>query len=593
MPLKRPTIRTYLISMNMLLLGVLFPIFSYLFMREMIHLRDIQLERNIHTIRQALATRSSSLVRSTALSAKEAIAGFDFTFLQNLLLEVTQDDPEIRSCMVLDQDQTVVAHNDKSLVGSTLTAPEDKRIAALMAANFPATLSSDHTEVQFFWPETEAKAKESRIMEAAFPIYSGNTLWGIIRCGYSLQTIDKQVAQAKDEWADQLRQVKHYFAYLLAGFLVIGFIIAILLTRSFVRATQVLHSGVRQVAGGELDLEINLPNGIVCEEFAGLVTSFNTMTEKLRLSHRQLDDYSKSLEEKVEERTKALHEAQGLMIQQAHEAGLAEMAVGVLHNIGNAITPAQIGAMALGRHLTDSPLRTRLSQSLEPLQEFLAGQRELSFEEKARFEKIIEHLPAGINEEFDFAVNELHDISDKHHHIENIIKLQMRYARLMDNPDLVDINHLAQDAINLLTDALSKRQIAVEMNLAETPPVRAEETKLLQVMVNLIKNSYESMDAHPNETRKLTIETGVMPGEPPSVLFSVRDTGCGFTEEEKNHLFAFGYSTKERGSGFGLHSCANYMIANHGAIEAESPGPNLGAKFTLRLPVDQTKKAMA
>jgi len=593
MPLKRPTISIYLVSMNMLLLGVLFPIFSYLFMREMVHLRDIQLERNINTIRQALATRSSSLVRSTALSAKEAIAGFDFTFLQHLLLEVTQDDPEIRSCMVVDQDQTVVAHNDKRLVGSILPPPDHKRIAALIATKFPATLANSETEVQFFWPENEDKTNDRRIMEAAFPIYSGNTLWGIIRCGYSLQTIDKQIAQAKTEWADQLRQIKHYFAYLLAGFLLIGFIIAILLTRSFVRATQVLHSGVRQVAGGKLDLEIRLPGGIVCEEFAGLVTSFNAMTEKLRLSHRQLDDYSKSLEEKVEERTKALHEAQGLMVQQAHEAGLAEMAVGVLHNIGNAITPAQIGAMTLGRHLAESPLRTKLGQSLEPLQEFLAGQRELNFDEKERFAKIIEHLPAGINEEFDYAVNELHDINDKHRHIENIIKLQMRYARLMDNPGLTDINRLAKDAINLLADALNKRQIEVKTDLAETPPVRAEESKLLQVMVNLIKNGYEAMDASPNATKKLTIETRVEPGAPPAVLFSVRDTGCGFTEEGKTHLFAFGYSTKERGSGFGLHSCANYMIANHGAIEAESPGPNLGARFTVRLPADQTKKTLA
>lgn len=584
---KRPTISTYLIAMNMVLLGLLFPTFSSLFMREMVRLRDIQLERNINTIRQSLVTRGSSLVRSTTLSAQEAIAGFDFTFLQNLLVEVTHDDPEIRSCMVVDRELTVVAHNDINLIGSHLPADTDGRVSTLMTSTFPATLPVGESEVQVLWPQNGAGDDGSGVMEAVFPIYSGNELWGLIRCSYSLEQTERQVAQAKGEWAGQLHQMKIYFAFLLIGFLVMGFLIAILLTRSFVRATQVLHIGVQQVAGGELDREIPLPRGIVCEEFAGLVDSFNTMTAKLRLSHQQLDDYSKSLEEKVEERTRALQEAQGIMVQQAHEAGLAEMAVGVLHNIGNAITPAQVTASVVVNQLENSSLRTKLAHSLGPLQEFLEGTRPLTADEQARFARIIHYLPMSLEEEFGRAIKEVNDIRDRHHHIENIIKLQMRYARIADNPDLVDINHLAQDAMKILADAIAKRQIALTMDFRETPPVRAEEAKLLQVMVNLIKNGYESMDTRSGKTRELTVSTGVRPGEPRRVFFSVQDTGCGFTEEEKRHFFSFGYSTKERGSGFGLHSCANAIIASHGIIEAASEGPGRGATFTVLLPAYQ------
>ncbi len=578
---KRPTISTYLISMNMVLLGLLFPSFSFLFMREMVHLRDIQLERNINTIRQSLATRSASLVRSTALSAREAIAGYDFTFLQNLLVEVTHDDPEIRSCLITDTTRTVIAHNDINQIGNRLSDAAGTRDAALMRTKFPATRPAGDIQVEFSWP---ASGDKDGTMEAIFPIYNGNTLWGLIRCGYSLKTTEKQIALARSEWSSQLRQMKRYFLYLLAGFLVLGFIIAVLLTRSFVRVTQALHIGVQQVAGGELDRKISL-RGMVCAEFAGLVDSFNTMTEKLRLSYRQLDDYSKSLEEKVSERTKALHEAQGMMVQQAHEAGLAEMAVGVLHNIGNAITPAQVGTTALSHHLAESPLRTRLSQSLAPLLEYLHGKREMDARGKERLCQILTLLPESIVEEFDLAISELHDISSKHRHIENIINLQMRYARLLDNPVEIDINRLAQDAMNILAEAINKRQIKLTMNLSKTPPVRAEETKLLQVMVNLIKNGYEAMDSRTDGNRELVVTTGMRGGKPPFVFFSVRDTGCGFREEEKNRFFTFGYSTKERGSGFGLHSCANYMSANHGSIEAVSPGPGLGAQFTLLLPV--------
>jgi len=584
----RPSIRTYLISLNMLLLGVLFPLFSALFLRDMVHLRDVQLERNIQAIRQNLTTRSRSLIRSTALSAKEAIAGFDFTFLQNLLDEVIHDDPEIQACLVINLEQTIIAHNDRSLVGSPLPASEQGKMAALMAA-LPPTQPEVPAEVQFLWPTAEDETGPSKILQTLTPLYSGNALWGLIRCDYSLATIDAQLAQARAEWSGQLRQMKIYFLFLLIGFLCVGLAIAVLLTGSFVRATQALHAGVQQVASGELDHEIRLPGGIICQEFVGLVNSFNTMTERLRLSHQQLDDYSKSLEAKVDERTGALHEAQALMIQQAHEAGLAEMAVGVLHNIGNAITPAQVGVMSLGQALATNPLRTRLTPSLHPLRQYLADGRELTSAAKSHLATIIDHLPSAINEVFDATIKELEEISDKHHHIETIIKLQMRYAHLLDTPRQIDLNHLAQDAINLLADTIDKRQITLTVKLGEPPPVKADESKLLQVMINLIKNGYEAMDGC--ERRELTIETGVDQGAALPVFFAVSDTGCGFSAADKDRLFAFGYSSKERGSGFGLHSSANYLIANHGTLEAESAGHNLGAKFTVHLPTEQGTKA--
>lgn len=589
---KRLSISTYLISMNMLLLGLIFPSFSYLFMREMVHLRDIQLERNIITIRQSLASRSASLVRSTALSAEEAVAGFDFTFLQNLLAEVTYDDPEIHACMILDQKQTVVAHNDQSLIGGFLTSQADTEIAAQVATKFPEKIPLHQTttgrgiEALYIWPKA---TEDGGVMTTIFPIYSGNSLWGVIRCDHTLTKLNQQITKAKEEWTEQLEQGKRYFLGLLAFFLGIGFVIAILLTRSFVRSTQILHTGVKQVAGGDLDRVIPM-HGVACEEFAGLVSAFNTMTQRLRDNQRQLEDYSRSLEEKVMKRTKDLEEAQRIMVQQAHEAGLAEMAVGVLHNIGNAITPAQVAASMLSNQLTTSPLRLRLDQSLSPLRDFLNGTQELSPQERQDYATLLRHLPASLIEEYDRAILELKGIRDKHHHIEAIIKLQMRYARITDHSGLVNITALAQDAINIAASDLSKRKITVTHHLEETPLVRAEETKILQVMVNLIKNSYEAMDSITDGKREIIITTGIQNDEKSWVVFSVKDTGCGFAPEEKNKFFTYGFSTKKRGSGFGLHSCANTIIASHGSIEAVSAGPGKGAEFIFLLPVEDKEK---
>jgi signal transduction histidine kinase len=70
----------------------------------------------------------------------------------------------------------------------------------------------------------------------------------------------------------------------------------------------------------------------------------------------------------------------------------------------------------------------------------------------------------------------------------------------------------------------------------------------------------------------------------------VKDNGCGFTKEEKKEFFQFGYSTKARGSGFGLHSCANYLIANNGSIDAVSAGLGMGSEFIIRLPIETTSE---
>src|SRR3989339_45311 len=580
---KQPTISVYLLGMNLLLLCGLFPLFSYFILRETAQLRDVQLERNVNMIRQSLVIRSASLTRSTAMSVREAVAGYDFTFLQNLVVEVARDDPEILYCMIMDLSQNVVAHSDINLVGIRLTGELDNKAASLMKMKFPAQRPSGIIPVENFGPPKE-NANGKGVLETVFPVYSGDELWGIIRCGYSLAPLEDEIARTKTEWLEQMSHVTIYIVSVLAVFFLAGLTMVLATTRYFVRATRALHTGVQQVAAGDLYRGI-APQDMVCREFADLAGSFYRITQKLGLMRQQLDEYTYSLEKKVLERTQELQMAQDIMVRQAHEAGMAEIAIGVLHNIGNAITPAQVGTTVLCNHLADSPLRHRLAESLAPLLDFLAGKMALSPAEKERCFNIIRYLPDGITEELDNAVSELRAIIDKHRHIESIIRLQMRYARIMDFCELLDINNLVKDALKILGDDIAKRKITVVMHLEEVPPVKVEETKLLQVLVNLLKNAYEAMDGSEGEERELVITTKTRQyKEQLMVLFSVADSGCGFTEEEKKSFFKFGYSTKERGSGFGLHACANYVIANNGVIEAASDGPGKGARFSVLFP---------
>ncbi len=195
-------------------------------------------------------------------------------------------------------------------------------------------------------------------------------------------------------------------------------------------------------------------------------------------------------------------------------------------------------------------------------------------------------MPESIREEYNQIIIELEKISNKHQYTENIIGLQMRYAKLKGKVEHIDINRVVQDALNLLSDTIKKNNIEVMTSFKQGAMVSLEESKLLQILFNVIKNGCEAMLGNKDGTKKLFVTTNQYNGVGSDMVVSVRDTGCGFTHEEENKMFAFGYSTKNRGTGFGLHSSANYLIANNGSIHAKSDGPASGAEFIIHLSVE-------
>jgi signal transduction histidine kinase len=586
----RPSIRFYLVLMNLVVLCLLFPSVSIPYLHQEAKLRDAQLNRTIMQMRRALESRNGALVRNMALSAGYAIAGYDFTFINNMVHQVVAEDPEIRYCVIMNADSRAVAHSDPEKVGTTLTGPDDRKAAAIMRSAFPFTISEDYRPQVHFIDETvdpEADADQPPIMEALAPVYNGAKLYAVLRCGFSLERLSAEIRATKRDQALRARQFEIYLASITGIFFTIGVVIAALFTRSFVRSMAVVSTGVSRVARGDLDHHIQ-PGGLVCAELLKLSEAFNAMTDQLRVSHKQLDEYSRSLELKVAARTKELKDTQASLFQQAHEAGMAEMAVGILHNIGNAITPAKVGLYRLSSRMEQKPLLRDLSAALIEIAAYVPLLESLSDVDKDRLLGIIELVPAAIREEYTLNAEELERVRSKLNHIDSIIGLQMRYARLFGNVENVDLRSVVEDALTLLDDVLKKHSVRVIKQFSQVPPVRIEKTKLIQIVVNLIKNGYEAMDSVPPADRALVLSVRWKPEPEAQLVLSVKDNGVGFASDERQKLFKFGYSTKAKGSGFGLHSCANYLIAHNGSISAHSDGPNKGAEFVVRLTIDES-----
>jgi signal transduction histidine kinase len=586
----RPSIRFYLVLMNLVVLCLLFPSVSIPYLHQEAKVRDAQFQRTIQQMRRALESRSGALVRNMALSAGYAVSGYDFTFINNMVYQAVAEDTEIKYCVIMNADSRAVAHSDPEKVGTILTGPKDRKAAIIMRSAFPFSVDEgSHPQVHFIDETVDPTPPAGRppIMEALAPVYNGAKLYAVLRCGFSLERLSAEIRTTEQDQARRSRQFEIYLASITGIFFTIGVVIAALFTRAFVRSMAVVSTGVSQVAHGDLDHQIH-PGGLVCAELLKLAEAFNAMTTQLKVSRKQLDEYSKSLELKVAARTKELKDAQANLLQQAHEAGMAEMAVGILHNIGNAVTPAKVGLFRLSGRVEQKPLLRDLPAALAEIAALIPRFTSLSGPEKERLLGIIELVPAAIDEEYALNAEEIERVRRKLNHIDSIIGLQMRYAQIIGDVENVDLPRVVEDALTLLEDTLQKNSVRVVKHFEQVPPVRIEKTKLIQIIVNLIKNGYEAMENVPADERvlALTIRRERAPAD--NLVLSVKDNGIGFSPDMRQRLFQFGFSTKAKGSGFGLHSCANYLIARNGSISAHSEGLNKGAEFVVRLAVHES-----
>jgi signal transduction histidine kinase len=124
--------------------------------------------------------------------------------------------------------------------------------------------------------------------------------------------------------------------------------------------------------------------------------------------------------------------------------------------------------------------------------------------------------------------------------------------------------------------------VKVVRQLADLPPLLTDKHKTLMILVNLVSNAKYAMDGVPPAERILTVKlernaTG-------QVRIEVHDNGMGIAPEMLTRIFQYGFTTREEGHGFGLHSSALAAQEMGGALTVHSDGPGRGATFTLELP---------
>ena len=281
-----------------------------------------------------------------------------------------------------------------------------------------------------------------------------------------------------------------------------------------------------------------------------------------------------------------LRQAQRELIEASRLAGIAEVATGVLHNLGNALNSVNISASIAAERIRNSRVpsvgkaaKLLLDQG-DRLVDFFATDprgRQLP----GYLEKLGAHLQAERSE----SVCELEALLDNVDHIKQIVAAQQSFAHVSGIVEVVSPAEIVEYALRLSEASLTRHQVTVVREFSPSPMIKVERHKVLQILVNLIRNAKEAMNESGRTGKQLVL--GVRTSPEGRVQIYATDNGVGIPPENLTRIFAFGFTTKVTGHGFGLHSSALAAKEMGGSLQAQSDGPGAGATFVLELPGEQ------
>jgi two-component system NtrC family sensor kinase len=309
------------------------------------------------------------------------------------------------------------------------------------------------------------------------------------------------------------------------------------------------------VAQGDLTHRIAVRTA---DEIGLLAASFNRMTEALGKAQAELDALVTTLEQRVEERTQELREAQAQLIQTEKLASLGKLSASIAHEINNPLSGILTYAKLLSRKFRTGPPDAEGIQAA--LQQLSLVERETQ-----RCCSIVRNL-------LDFA--------------------RQRELSFQE----VDLRTALEEALSLLAHRLGIQNVEVARELGPIPMVRADFGQLRQAFVNILMNACEAMPGG-GKLRVVTREV-MLPGDgtgrtlsptgktaPPARFaeVAISDTGQGIAPEHLSKIFDPFFTTKEKGTGLGL-SVVYGIVEKHGGRIAVDSRVGQGTTVTLRFP---------
>lgn len=448
--------------------------------------------------------------------------------------------------------------------------------------------------IDAFWhPQSRTASSElgivpmfnRRVFHYAVPFDYSSIEWGWIHVGLSLDSYDKST-----------KEVNLRTAVLAIVCVLFGLLASVLYAGRFVKPILQLQSAVEQVAAGDLNARANVRSK---DEIEHLAQAFNSMADMILHRDLELSESKRDLEVRVTERTQELREqvtakdvaltelaeAQKRLIELSRISGMAEVATGVLHNVGNVLNSVNVSITIVSDHLRElrigqiGELVNMLESNKSDLNAFLA--------EDARGQRVLPYmgkLSRHLEQEREQLGKEVGTLAQHMSHIKEIVAMQQTYARSSGVFEKVAIAAVIEDAVGISRSGMERHRVKLKIDSDDVPPIITDRNKVLQILLNLFRNAMDSLKESGVASREIAVRVKRLNDD--RIAVCVEDNGVGIPAPNLVRIFSHGFTTKKEGHGFGLHSGALAAKQLGGLLSAASRGKGAGAQFTLEIPID-------
>ena len=416
------------------------------------------------------------------------------------------------------------------------------------------------------------------------------------------------IQDSVDDLHAQISGVIVITIYVLLICIVIGLSVSFPLNRFLTRPILELATTAQRVSQTE-DFDIRAKHdsfdeiGVLYREFNNMLVRIKERDDVIQRAHRDLQDSNDQLEERVHLRTQmlelanqklkqemqqkelasqALHETKDELMEASRKAGMADVANSVLHNVGNVLNSLNVSSAVITQRVGEMRI-SKLQQCIGMVLDHQGDLTEfLTNDDRGKI--IPNYLPGlvdNITTDQQQILCELESLTKNVEHIKDIVRAQQSHAGTFGVIEMCRPQELMEDALQFSMDSIKRHRIDLVRDYVDIEEVQIEKARLLQILVNLIKNAKESVLSSESVDRRVTLRIRDL-GE--RVQYSVIDTGLGIDPSMLMSIFSHGFTTKSDGHGFGLHASANFAREMGGELRVHSEGIGSGAAFIIELP---------
>lgn len=383
-----------------------------------------------------------------------------------------------------------------------------------------------------------------------------------------------------------------------ASLLIVGLLVLLggRLVSRLTRPLSRLSAAATSIGQGKADVRVGPTGGGA--ELDAVGRAFDDMAQRLAELRKRDLDRAEQAAARADELARAhaeleatharLKEAQAELLAASRQAGMAEVATNVLHNVGNVLNTVNVSADVLRRQLHESKLPSLeraaglLPEHPNEVRRFLA--------EDPRSDKLaalLVPLSSTLRKEHEAMEREVSDLVHSVDHLKSVVRSQQKMATYKGGAELIAPAEVLDTAISLQAIGQTDSAIEVVRDYDGMEPFLLDRHRVLQVVVNLLSNARHALRGLDVDEPRIVVR---LAQEDQALRIEVGDNGVGIEPDRLDLIFQHGFTTKADGHGFGLHSSANAAREMGGSLQAHSDGPGRGATFVLRVPIRRARR---